>query len=164
MLTSVSYECEKQVTVRVISDLNSIKDLLIMFDPIFPHLHEKIASYEEYAQKLAKFATVVVCESESETVGILVFYANDLQTRTAYISLIGVSEKWRGMRLGQRLLDYCVFVCENSGMEYLMLEVDADNVVAQEFYKKNGFSCCGKSDRASIYLQKRINGGNTNGN
>lgn len=144
------------IKIETAADQEKIKDLILTFDPIFPHLREKIPSYDEYAEKLSRYANVAVCKINGETAGLLVFYSNDLETKTAYISLIGVNKKWQGKGISGFLLDYCTEESKKSGMEFLKLEVDLDNARAIRFYLKNGFENCEKSEGSSVHMCKKI--------
>lgn len=139
-----------------ISDKNSIQNLLKEFLPVFPNLEEKIGSLDEYAQKLSEFAYVFSITDNVESKGILVFYANNIQNRTAYISLIGVKKEYERQGLGKALLTYCEEVSRECGMCKLKLEVDDNNTNAIKFYEKNGFKFSDTTERNSFYMQKNI--------
>lgn len=137
-----------------ICEVKEIENCLREFDAVFPHLTERISSYEAYAMKLYQYANVYVCKSGMETCGLLVFYSNDMLNETAYISLIGVHEAYRGKRVGSFLLDWCKSFSKRMGMKKLKLEVDFDNEQAIAFYLRKGFSKCEKEDtRSSMYLR-----------
>ena len=144
------------VKIEYVQKSEDVLSLLEHFDSVFPHLKEKISSYAEYAEKLSRFAHVCVIKLEGELCGLLVYYANDKETRTAYIALIGVMEKFQGRRIGQRLLEHCVERSLAYGMHRLNLEVDLDNEQAIRFYKKHGFCECGKKSYSSMYLTKSL--------
>lgn len=139
-----------------VNDSSEIYTLLCQFQTVFPHLSEKIESLEVYAEKLSRCALCYKCVLEKKAVGILIFYANDLITRTAYISLIGILPEWQGKGLGQNLLDYCIAVSLTQGMKILQLEVDDDNTVAIRFYQKHGFIIQKNKSTNSKLLSKLI--------
>lgn len=145
------------VVMETVKDKEIIKELLLFFDPIFPHLREKITSYDEYADKLSSCANVIVCKVRNEIAGILVYYANDLINKTAYISLIGVCAKWQGKAISSALLGYCIRESLLQKMHFIKLEVDLDNSRAIRFYLKNGFEKCDNNGEYSIYMRKVIN-------
>lgn len=141
--------------IQLISSAD-IHKLLNTFDCIFPHLKEKVYSYEEYSKKLSTYALCFECKIDGETAGILIFYANDATTNTAYISLIGVLPQWQGKKIGKKLLDYCILIARDKNMVSLKLEVDNDNISAIKFYQKNGFVFCGNKSNSSIQMIKNI--------
>lgn len=146
----------EQLRFEKIVNAEQIYALLKQFDCIFPHLKEKISSYEEYAEKLSKYANTRVALIGEEICGLLVYYANDTTTKTAYIALIGVLPQFQGCGLGGRLLDYCIREAKRQDMQILKLEVDLDNPKAISFYKKNAFVECEFDNQLSIKMQKSL--------
>lgn len=139
-----------------INEKRGIYELLTEFLEIFPHLTDKISSLEEYAQKLSEYAYVYSAKENKENVGILIFYANDKQSKTAYISLIGVKKGSERKGIGKKLLEFCEKTARKCGMCVIKLEVDEDNINAVKFYKKNGFISLNETGRNSFYMQKDI--------
>ncbi len=133
--------------------------LLRQFDPVFPHLKEKIQNYQAFSEKLAAHAIVCAMRLDGILCGLLVFYANDLAHKVAYISLLGLLPAWQGRNLGRLLIDYCAQVSLQSGMENLQLEVDLDNHNAIRFYEKMGFSRFGGAMAQSMYMKKSLHSG-----
>lgn len=129
---------------------------LKQFSDVFPHLCEKIESFEAYAAKLSQYAEVYVGTENADAFGIVVFYANDVQTKTAYISLIGIKRSAQGKGLGYWLLTKCQEVCRSRGMTTLSLEVDCDNDNAISFYQRNGFVIGTDTQRGSMYMNKSL--------
>lgn len=143
-------ECKK------LNSVEEIKNVLIEFQEVFPHLMEKISSIDEYASKLCTNAEVYIGKKEKDTFGVLIFYANDVKTKTAYISLIGTKAEYRRQRLGEWLLNQCISISKKRGMKYLKLEVDSDNTNAKQFYERNGFAYLEDTGRNSAYMEKFI--------
>lgn len=137
-----------------INEKCAIYNLLTEFQDVFPHLMDKISNLEDYAEKLSELAYVYSAEKNGESVGILIFYANDEKSRTAYISLIGVKKGYECKGIGKELLDHCEEVSLQNDMLRLKLEVDKDNITAIKFYKKNGFVTLNETERNSFYMQK----------
>ena len=50
-------------------------------------------------------------------------YANNLETRVAYISMIGVLGCMQGRHIGSQLMRKCIQVAQNNGMQFIRLEV-----------------------------------------
>lgn len=139
-----------------VSCKESIYNLLIEFSGIFPHLTEKISDIDDYAQKLSEYAFVYEALNDKECVGILIFYANDKQSKTAYISLIGVKKDKEGNGIGKALLKYCEKISMQAGMCKLKLEVNKENIGAIKFYEKNGFAFIEKNSQNSFYMIKEL--------
>lgn len=130
--------------------------LLKQFQGCFPHLKEKIGSLEEYAKKLSAHAEVVVALSEEGTLGLVVYYANDLAGRVGYISLIGVLPEYRRSGYGKLLLDAAASQMQAAGMRTIKLEVDNDNAAAFGFYRSYGFNVHSAAGKNSTYLSYTI--------
>lgn len=141
-----------------IKEAHQIFELLERFDCIFPHLEEKVDDYKNFSEKLEKHAIVCVAYKNELVCGLLVFYANDMVTKTAYISLIGILPQWQGQQIGQQLLDYCSKVSMDYGMKKIRLEVDLDNYRAIRFYEKYGFCVRMPKMMSSMYMEKDLLG------
>jgi len=76
-----------------------------------------------------------------EQSGTVVGYAGvDCGGEVADVMTIAVAPAARGQGLGTVLLHWLIAEAQRCGAEHLMLEVRADNVVAQRLYRATGFS------------------------
>ncbi|MDR7417113.1 MAG: ribosomal protein S18-alanine N-acetyltransferase [Armatimonadota bacterium] len=57
----------------------------------------------------------------------------------AHITTIAVDPKWRGRRVGERLLVALIEEARNRGARWVTLEVRKSNHIAQNLYRKYGF-------------------------
>jgi ribosomal-protein-alanine N-acetyltransferase len=81
------------------------------------------------------------CYVVGERSGTVVGYAGiDCGGEVADVMTIAVAERARGQGLGSALMRWLVAQARRTGAEYLMLEVRADNTVAQRLYGAAGFS------------------------
>lgn len=140
---------------RIIGAEN-ILNLLIMFKDVFSRLEDRVSNLSAYSQKLDVNANVYAGKYCDNIFGIVIFYANNLDTRTAYISLIGVKKEYEHKGLGKWLLEKCIEISKETGMNRVRLEVDLDNRHAIEFYKKNGMTEKEQTDRKSMYMEIEI--------
>ena len=146
----------KPIVIQQIEDASEILNLLHEFNTVFsPPITSKVDSLESYAKKLSDNAFVYVAKS-SKILGFISFYANDLVSRTAYISFIGVHLEARKKRIGTKLLDMCCEKSKEQKMEYLKLEVQKENLNALSFYKKYGFIYLEEAKEKSIHMIKKI--------
>jgi ribosomal protein S18 acetylase RimI-like enzyme len=53
---------------------------------------------------------------------------------------MGVRSEWRRQGIGRRMLDACLSLARNAGIEKVELEVFSDNVAALRLYDSFGFS------------------------
>ena len=134
----------------------AVARLLNEFCELFPHIFEKIESLDAYADKINNFANVYAARNENGNFGIAVFYANDINEKKAYISLIGIKKEMQGSGQGGWLLSCCEAVAAENGMTQVLLEVDSDNSTAIRFYEKHGYVFVSHTDRSSMYMKKDL--------
>ena len=139
--------------------LNNQEDILTLlndFDDVFPHLKEKVSDYKVFSLKLKENAFVYKATMNDNVFGMIVFYANNNDTKIAYISLIGIKKEYRTMGLGRYLIDSCIEISKLNGMKSLMLEVDNDNKNAIGFYRRLGFETYKNATDNSFYMLKEM--------
>ncbi len=114
-----------------------------------------------YAGKLLQHGIVRVAMQDGRIVGIVGFYANDLQDGEAYLSLVAVSRDTQGRGLGTRLVASALATAVERGMRRMRLEVYHANTRAQALYARLGFQPSasrqdGDPPEASIYMERRL--------
>ncbi len=144
------------IQYQTVQDIKHIMNSLDTFQACFPDLKKRVEDLAEYCQKLSEYATVLLMFEKDELIGFCAYYANDVETKTGYISLIGILPAFRNAGYGSRLLLHCIEKMSSAGMLRVKLEVDLTNTAAQSYYKKNGFKYSGKARPDSIYLEKAI--------
>lgn len=97
------------------------------------------ARIAELASKFAKAARVLVAYEQGEPRGFCAYYANDVQTHTAYVSMIVVARGMQGRSVGSRLIAQAADDARACGMTRMRLEVACDNEGALRFYRRHGF-------------------------
>ena len=143
---------------RVVQVLTTeeILNLLYEFDDVLePSLSSRVKDMAEYSRKLQENALVCVIR-ERVNLGLLVFYANDSEGKTAYITFLGVHSSAQGKGIGTELLEHCIRVSKENGMNFLKLEVQNHNESAQNFYLKNGFTFSGEASNHSMYMNRDL--------
>jgi len=86
---------------------------------------------------------ILVARHECQIVGMVnLLYAvsTALGERVAWLEDMVVSSEVRGLGLGSRLLEHAVAFALQNGCRRLSLLTDADNLQAQRFYQRQGFS------------------------
>ncbi|MBQ9314991.1 MAG: GNAT family N-acetyltransferase [Clostridia bacterium] len=111
-------------------------------------------NFEELFQKIDTLAEFVIVTSDKSPIGYAAMYANDLVTKEAFITLIGVNSDYQGEHIGSRLMDNCILLARKNGMNIVRLEVLDVDKGAQAFYRKQGFWEDGRCSRESIYMKK----------
>ncbi len=131
----------KIVQIRKLDgELKRVELLLDLLDADYVPPLSSFLEVEDYAQKIFESAVVFVVESEGADVGLIAIYANDLKTKCAYVSTIGVCREARGNGLGEMLLEKACTHALAMGMNRIRLEVAVDNLEAIRVYRKFGFS------------------------
>ena len=144
------------MTIQVVKEPQGICDLLRKFDDVLPHLKEKISDYCIFSNKLAEHATVLSLVDGEYVCGFVAFYANDIATRTAFVTLIACSSEYQGRGLGRQLMEIASREALSRGMSKIRLEVDLDNSGAIAFYTRLGFSENGEKKFGSMYMEKAL--------
>lgn len=133
---------ESQTTeVRRLADLTvpEVAAFLKAIDQDFiPPLSTRI-KLEDYAAKLVDKAVLVGAKWHGRLVGLVAFYCNDLATRRAYVTCLGVAAEARGRGLGVTLIRQAMAVSHAAGMEVMDLQIDGDRPSLLAFYQRFGF-------------------------
>jgi ribosomal-protein-alanine N-acetyltransferase len=128
--TSLPETTLREVTWRDIPALSAIEPRLFPDDAWSPR-----SWWAELAGRPRRSYVV------GEQSGTLVGYAGvDCEGEVADVMTIAVTEQAQGHGLGAVLLHWLIAEAQRCGAEHLMLEVRADNVVAQRLYRATGFS------------------------
>lgn len=144
--------------VRQLTNEKDIFDLLNEFDNVFsPPITDRVKNLNNYSKKLYKNAIVYVAENNTEqNLGLVALYANDYNSKIAYIPYIGIKREARNLKIGSSLLQICNHYSLKQGMRYLKLEVQKTNRNAQGFYISNGFTRDGEASEKSWYMIKKL--------
>lgn len=139
--------------VNQITSEREIESLLNAFSDVFvPPLKSRL-DIEMYSKKVNENGIVLVDEKEQ---GFIIFYANDKESKTAYISFIGVQTRARKKGIGKKLIKKAISFSQKNEMSSIRLEVNIDNNIARSFYQKLGFVQSSKANENSVYLTKKI--------
>ena len=132
------------------SELSRIWDKLA--DAFEPPLKECVPNYEEYLEKVALKGISFCCVSDKDerVLGCVSFYANDLESRKAFITEVMVSPYAQGRGLGTAMLAGVEEWALAYGMQTVGLEVRFDNDGARRLYSRLGYSVVGNTDRGFL--------------
>ena len=109
---------------------------------------------EDFAEKIYKNGVCVICESEDIS-GLVAFYANDFNTRAAFITSLLVDGKMRGRGIATMLVKKVEKLCVEKGFKQVRLEVNKANIPAISLYTKLGYKTDSVKEK-SIYMCKNI--------
>lgn len=120
-----------------------------------PPLSQNIPfSLSEYAEKLSKNATFVLCEENDEIIGFTAFYLNQ-EGAFAFIPQIWVSDKHQRKGIGASMIGLLIKKVP-SFVKSIRLEVRKNNEKAVSFYKKMGFCVIEEKEYKLLLKKDRI--------
>lgn len=133
----------------------SEKDYVIRAcDQAFPKPIDMRLNYKELLNKIHNNGVFFVAWNRIP-LGYAAMYANDMENKTAFITLLAVRPENQGMHLGEELMTVCFEKALALGMKTVRLEVRAENQRAVRFYQKLGFTRESAS-QGSIFMQKTL--------
>ena len=104
-----------------------------------------ILTRENTYASLLKEATSFVCENEKGDiigVGFLVSRGNPTDiytTEQCYIRMVTVSDAYKGLKIGQKITEYCIEYAKQSGEQKIALHTSEMMFKARHIYEKLGF-------------------------
>lgn len=136
-----------------IAEKEKIQEVLDLFADTLESLSKGKEFRNKMAEKFASNAAVITLEENGCIRAFAAFYANDMYSHTAFLSMIAVLQDYRGRGIARGLLDVICTDAEERGMAYLRLEVKKDNISAKRFYRNNHFSVV--EERIDSYIMER---------
>lgn len=106
----------------------------------FPIPVSEKVDLKEYCEKLWEKAELIAEVQDGEIRGLVAGYMNDLENRSAYISLVGVSKEFRNQGLGHQLVHQFVLRCREKQICSVNLYTHKTNQAAIRMYEGLGFS------------------------
>jgi len=143
---------QDDLEIRAIQSSAEKKKIVECCDEAFPRPLATRADYLEILEKIDRFADFFAAYYKGKASGYAAMYANDMESRTAYITMIGVKTIVQRQSIGSHLMDTCVKVAYSKGMKQIRLEVLNTNEKAIAFYKKHGFCVERPCTNASTYM------------
>ena len=137
------------------NDINNIKEVIILCDNAFDNPIHMRSNYLELVEKISNYAIFLVAYS-SDVAGYCAIYINDIESKTAYITLIATEKSHQRMGIGKDLLDRTEEETLKKGFNKIKLEVKKENKNAIHFYEKNGFKIVSEASDHSFYMIKEL--------
>lgn len=136
-------------TARVTKE--NLLDFLQCVDSDFtPTLSEKVELLE-WSTKVLSRASYIACVNQHQLVGLLVFYCNNLDTRCAYISLLGVRADYRGRGYAREMLQQTIKSVREQAFN--KIGVHSNNLRAITLYQSLGFKTIGDAVDGRYYME-----------
>ena len=133
----------------------NLYEILTILDNDFNGRLSNIKDLKLYSNKLIKNSILISAHDNNLLIGICAFYANDLTSKTAFLSMLGVIPEYRQFKIATQLLKKSILYLKQNNFKNYKLEVYKNNLIAQNFYKKFGFEKINEDDE-SYYLNYKI--------
>lgn len=130
---------------RIVNDdsFERVLSFLKKVDTCFGPPLRSCVDLNAYALKLSNKGVNLYISIDGVDIGHAAFYANDVNKGFAFLSSICVVGNFRGLGLGEKLLEQVKIIAAKRGMKKLSLKVKSSNEVAIAFYVKHGFVISG---------------------
>lgn len=127
------------VTNKTNIDISSLSEFFYEVDGDFiPSLSGRV-DIKAWITKLMSLAEIVVARDEDgKIVGLIFYYANDIENHKGYIAYLAVSSTCRKQGIAIQLLQHCFEYSCKVGMA--IIGVHTNNPNAKRLYEKVGFS------------------------
>lgn len=109
----------------------------------------------DYIEKIRTYGSLYFILDGKIPIALIGFYANNAETKTAYLSCIAVSKKMQGKGLGQLLFSKMCDLATVNGMTKLQLNVVKTNVTTIDFYKRNSAYVVGDGQTDAYWLMEK---------
>ena len=92
--------------IEKILDFEKVRTLVAEFEQLLiPTLSERNIDIDSYSEKIFRNGTLYgAVDRNGEFMGILAAYMNDKEKKTAYLTILALKNKYRGLKLGEKLL------------------------------------------------------------
>jgi len=99
---------------------DQIVDFVAEQDSFFePPLQSRGVVLADYVDKILRQGHVICAvNDENRLVGMIMFYCNDMETRTAFVTWLAVAENARAQGIGSLLISETLEFCKKHGMDY----------------------------------------------
>lgn len=131
--------------------IKQLINFILDCDALFPIPISHKTNISEYVEKVLSNGIVFAYMIDGEIAGVVLGYANDIQTNIAYLSLLCVKPEFQNKGIAKKLVEQFKEYCSEAGMKRITLYTHVTNTKAIELYKKHGF-VMGKSNRAEDYF------------
>lgn len=131
--------CLCDYNIKNITIKEEIIAIIKQYQKYFDRLVNDTELAMNIADKIFKHGMLIACVCQHEVLGFCAFYANDLNSRVSFITLIAVNDKYQNVGFGKKILKRVCDISKQVGMTKIRLEVNNQNINAIRFYQNNGF-------------------------
>lgn len=149
-------ECHSQVVIRQIEDKAEKLKYMQICDSAYTISVLKSDNFGELFEKIHQNAIFLGLKYNSQLAGYVAFYANNMENKVAFITLICIADGFQRLHLGTMLMDECIKMSKEIGMEQIELEVLRQDINAICFYKHYDFVEEKMVSDKSLYMKKKL--------
>lgn len=120
-----------------------------------PPLEKYVDNLSEYVEKIVSKAERFEAWANGRLIGFLACYANDYESKEAFITMISVLPEGRGKGLATQLISLAEDYCKNEGFALISLDVREENTGALRLYEREGYVFNFKKNK-SLRLSKSL--------
>jgi len=128
----IAYKIKKATQKDLLLHLQKCDDLFV------PKLSSKV-DLETYVQKITTYAQTFEAWNETELIGLIAAYFNDLKQEIGFITNVSVFKDFSNQGIGMDLLKMTKEYALQHSFHKINLEVHPENKKALQFYLKNDF-------------------------
>ncbi len=139
------------IEFRFLTGLEEKGAVIEACDAAFANPVSRRPQYEALLAKIHAYGDFVAAY-QNGPVGYAALYANDMENRTAYFTLLAVSPHCQKMGIGEGLMQAGLKLARSRGMRAAKLEVKKDNSGAIRLYERLGFVRLCDAGEDSIYM------------
>ena len=114
------------------------------------------SNFESLFKKIDSNAEFLIAKEDSEVIGYAAMYANDYESKAAFLTLLCVKSNYHRGGVGSMLINNCIDKAVSNGMETIRLEVLKKDTGAISFYKHHGFNTTDEQKADSIFMEKSL--------
>lgn len=137
-----------------INNCEKLNNYLTKVDKDFPIPLSSKVNLDKFSKKILKSGVALACFDGERTAGIILFYANNTESKTAYVSVLSVLDSYRKRGIAQSLLNECIKMCKSINFKAIELYTHKTNEGAIALYEKNGFIKISDLDRPDDWLMR----------
>lgn len=143
------------MVIDLVEESKRKKAIIEKCDSAFLDPVTELADFADVFKKIDQYAFFFAAYKGDEVIGYAAMYANNSETKIAYVSLIAVVEEMQRQQIGSSLMEKCIDTAAEAGMTKLRLEVADKNKKAISFYKHFDFAFENRcSDNSCYYIRK----------
>lgn len=143
--------------LKIISGIEQIIEILTSCgNDFYNQSYNNEKAINTLSEKFSKFGVVLALYLDNDLAGFISFYANDFDTKKAFLSMIIIRRGFQRKGVGTALLNEMEKYCIENGFNEIISEVDDKNIKSKSFFSKNGYNVTEKKGQGTSFYLKKI--------